>query len=74
MDDLELPWTFPYHFDLIHTRIMTGSIRDWPQLFRQSFKYVSVSGINTLLRPSIVTDPAVATASLAVGWNVKNWL
>ncbi|KAK0507155.1 hypothetical protein JMJ35_010193 [Cladonia borealis] len=44
VDDLELPWTFPHHFDLIHTRIMNGSIRDWPQLFRQSFNHCKPGG------------------------------
>ncbi|OHW98214.1 methyltransferase domain-containing protein [Colletotrichum incanum] len=29
IDDIEEPWTFSQPFDYIHSRIMTGSIRDW---------------------------------------------
>jgi len=39
VDDAEQPWTWPAdHFDLIHARIMNGSIRDWPKFFSQCFK------------------------------------
>jgi len=74
VDNVELPWIFPAdRFDLIHTRIMNGSIADWPRLFERSFEYVSLAGTNILLCPSTVSDPGVGTASLAVGWSVKNW-
>ncbi len=52
---------------------MNGSITDWPRLFERSFEYVSLAGTNILLCPSTVSDTGVGTASLAVGWNVKNW-
>ncbi|KAL8948063.1 MAG: hypothetical protein Q9222_005716 [Ikaeria aurantiellina] len=45
VDDLEQPWTFPpAHFDLVHTRIMLGSLRDWPAFFTQSFKHLRPGG------------------------------
>ncbi|KAL8709150.1 MAG: hypothetical protein Q9220_006030 [cf. Caloplaca sp. 1 TL-2023] len=45
VDDLEQPWTFPSsHFDLVHTRIMLGSLRNWPSFFAQSFKHLRPGG------------------------------
>ncbi|KAI9679520.1 MAG: hypothetical protein M1817_005542 [Caeruleum heppii] len=36
VDDVEQEWTYnDDHFDLIHTRIMNGSIRNWPVLFQR---------------------------------------
>ncbi|KAL9017170.1 MAG: hypothetical protein Q9185_005499 [Variospora sp. 1 TL-2023] len=45
VDDLEQPWTFPLdHFDYVHTRILYGSLRDWPLFFAQSFKHLRPGG------------------------------
>ncbi|KAI9838753.1 MAG: hypothetical protein M1837_002351 [Sclerophora amabilis] len=45
IDDVEQAWTWPTnHFDLIHTRIMNGSVRDWSRLFQQSFKHCKPGG------------------------------
>lgn len=45
VDDLEQPWTFPpNHLDLVHTRIMLGSIRNWPAFFAQSLKCLRPGG------------------------------
>ncbi|KAL8698147.1 MAG: hypothetical protein Q9224_001985 [Gallowayella concinna] len=45
VDDIEQPWTFPTdHFDFIHSRIMLGSLRDWPFFFTQSFKHLRPGG------------------------------
>lgn len=45
VDDAEQPWTWPTnHFDLVHTRIMNGSLRDWPKFFKQCFKHCKPSG------------------------------
>ncbi|KAL8773030.1 MAG: hypothetical protein Q9209_002050 [Squamulea sp. 1 TL-2023] len=45
VDDVEQPWTFPTnHFDLIHTRIMLGSLRDWPLFFTQCLKHLRPGG------------------------------
>lgn len=40
VDDLEEPWTFVSKFDMIYTRMLTGSIADWPKFFQQCFEYV----------------------------------
>lgn len=43
VDDCELDWTFPEnHFDYIHIRILTGSIKDWPRLYSQAMRYAAL--------------------------------
>ncbi|KAI4101255.1 MAG: hypothetical protein LQ339_005182 [Xanthoria mediterranea] len=45
VDDVEQPWTYPSsHFDFIHTRIMLGSLRDWPNFFTQCIKHLRPGG------------------------------
>lgn len=40
IDDAEQEWTFqPNSFDYIHNRNFVCSIRDWPRLVNQCFKY-----------------------------------
>jgi len=38
VDDVEEDWGFDEPFDFIYIRMMTGSIKDWPKLFRQSYE------------------------------------
>ena len=38
VDDLEEPWTYNTKFDFIYLRCMSGSIKDWPKLFRQAYE------------------------------------
>ncbi|KNB16444.1 hypothetical protein FOXG_14305 [Fusarium oxysporum f. sp. lycopersici 4287] len=44
IDDLEDPWTFSTKFDLIHGRMLTGSIRDWPKFIQQSYDNLESDG------------------------------
>ncbi|KAF2804725.1 S-adenosyl-L-methionine-dependent methyltransferase [Mytilinidion resinicola] len=45
IDDAEKPWTFdPNFFDVIHTRTMTGCIRDWQRLAQQAFTHIKPGG------------------------------
>lgn len=44
VDDLEDTWTYSQKFDFIYCRMMTGSIADWPKLFRQSFENINPGG------------------------------
>ncbi|KAI9680101.1 MAG: hypothetical protein M1817_005117 [Caeruleum heppii] len=37
VDDVEKEWTFEQPFEFIHARMLMGSIRDWPKLFKQCF-------------------------------------
>lgn len=38
IDDVEDSWTFQRPFDYLHSRYMTGSIKDWPMYMRQCFE------------------------------------
>ncbi len=38
VDDLEEEWTFNTPFDFIYMRLLTGSIKDWPKLFRNAYQ------------------------------------
>ena len=45
VDDAEADWAFPQDsFDYIHIRGMGGSIRNWPQLFRQAYDHLKPGG------------------------------
>ena len=38
IDDIEADWAFKNPFDFIYIRMMSGSIKDWKRLFRQSYE------------------------------------
>ncbi|KEZ44048.1 hypothetical protein SAPIO_CDS3786 [Scedosporium apiospermum] len=44
VDDLEEEWVYSSKFDFIHARMLTGSIADWPKLFKQSFDNLEPGG------------------------------
>jgi hypothetical protein len=44
VDDMEEPWTFSQPFDFIHGKYLAGSIRDWPNLMRQSYDNLTPGG------------------------------
>ena len=49
IDDVEEPWTFSQQFDFIYSRMMIGSVADFPRLYRQCFDNLSNGGwIETL--------------------------
>ncbi|KAH0428583.1 hypothetical protein CcaCcLH18_08940 [Colletotrichum camelliae] len=41
IDDLEEEWSFSRKFDYIHSMMMTGAFRDWPNFHRQAFESVA---------------------------------
>ncbi|KAH6879483.1 S-adenosyl-L-methionine-dependent methyltransferase [Thelonectria olida] len=49
VDDLEESWDFSTKFDFIFARFLTGSIRDWPKFFRQSFEFLNPGGTIELI-------------------------
>ncbi|KAF7556940.1 hypothetical protein G7Z17_g985 [Cylindrodendrum hubeiense] len=51
VDDLEAEWTYTRPFDFIYMRAMTGSIRDWPKMFRQAYENLSPGGYIELMDP-----------------------
>ncbi|KAH7357171.1 S-adenosyl-L-methionine-dependent methyltransferase [Rhexocercosporidium sp. MPI-PUGE-AT-0058] len=44
VDDIEEEWTFANKFDFIYSRMMTGSMMDWPKFFSQSFENLNPGG------------------------------
>lgn len=73
VDDLEAEWTYTRPFDLIYMRAMTGSIRDWPKLFRQAYENLSPGGYIELMDPIYpVTcdDDTVPKDSAVYKWSV----
>lgn len=44
VDDIENQWIYSSKFDYIHCRYLTGSIKDWPKLMQQAFKFTKPGG------------------------------
>ncbi|KAF4918492.1 putative methyltransferase tdiE [Colletotrichum viniferum] len=44
IDDLEEEWSFSRKFDYIHSMMMTGAFRDWPNFHRQAFENLNPGG------------------------------
>ncbi|KAH8674379.1 S-adenosyl-L-methionine-dependent methyltransferase [Tricladium varicosporioides] len=45
IDDLSLPWTFEFKFDLIHGRMLFCSFPDPLHVFREAFKALAAGGV-----------------------------
>jgi SAM-dependent methyltransferase len=45
VDDIEEPWLFDEQFDMIHLRMMVGSIHDWPLLFSRAYAQLRPGGV-----------------------------
>ncbi|PKS08123.1 hypothetical protein jhhlp_005398 [Lomentospora prolificans] len=45
LDDAQLPWDYPdNYFDFVHMRLMMGSIKDWPALYREAYRCLKPGG------------------------------
>ena len=44
IDDVEDEWTYRQPFDYIHSRYMTGSIKDWEGYIRKCFEHTGLGG------------------------------
>ncbi|KAF3932554.1 hypothetical protein ABW20_dc0104155 [Dactylellina cionopaga] len=52
VDDVEKEWTHTEcSFDLVYSRYMLGSIKDWPRLIQQAFKALKPGGYLEILEP-----------------------
>ena len=55
LDDAKLEWTYAAdRFDFVHLRCLFGSIKDWPALYREVYKFVTISPAPSLLGGSVV--------------------
>ncbi|KAK3321507.1 S-adenosyl-L-methionine-dependent methyltransferase [Cercophora scortea] len=72
IDDLESEWTYTTPFDFIYMRLLCGSIKDWPNLFRQSFQNLNPGGYIEVcdpLNPLICDDGTLPADCALVKWN-----
>ncbi|KAL2689150.1 hypothetical protein Neosp_003202 [[Neocosmospora] mangrovei] len=44
VDDIEEPWSFSEPFDYVHSRMMTFSIKSWPEYIRNIYDHLSPGG------------------------------
>ncbi|KAF2463807.1 S-adenosyl-L-methionine-dependent methyltransferase [Lindgomyces ingoldianus] len=44
VDDLEDEWVYSSKFDFIHSRYLACSIRDWPKMMQQAYKFTKPGG------------------------------
>ncbi|GKT63608.1 methyltransferase domain-containing protein [Colletotrichum tofieldiae] len=56
VDDVEEPWTYHLPFDYIHTRVMTSSISDWKEFFKQAYNSLEPGGYLELQEGHIRPD------------------
>ncbi|KAH7184942.1 S-adenosyl-L-methionine-dependent methyltransferase [Fusarium flagelliforme] len=56
VDDIEEPWTFSEPFDYVHSRMMTFSIRSWPELASNIYKNLVPGGYVELLEVDLFAN------------------
>ncbi|KIL94198.1 methyltransferase [Fusarium avenaceum] len=69
IDDCTLPWTFePNSIDFVHIRYLYGSIKDWPALFKESFRACRPGGWveSHEASPMIESDDGTVTNTSAI--------
>ncbi|KAF6829245.1 methyltransferase domain-containing protein [Colletotrichum musicola] len=75
IDDIEEPWERPQPFDYIHSRIMTGSIRDWRRYLENCFENLSPGGYLELNDVDVVpvSDDGTLTEETSLLQSVRLW-
>ncbi|KAK0387404.1 hypothetical protein NLU13_5716 [Sarocladium strictum] len=71
IDDVEDPWTYNYKFDFIYSRMLTGSIRDWPKFIQQCYDNLESGGwleLADILLDFSTDDGTVSADSPAKKW------
>ncbi|KAI8725714.1 hypothetical protein NCS52_00143100 [Fusarium sp. LHS14.1] len=71
VDDLEDVWDYSTKFDFIFSRFLTGSIRDWPKFFNQSFEFLNPGGkieIMDIIYPPLSDDGTLSEDSPLYKW------
>lgn len=66
LDDAKaVPWPYPdNHFDLVHLRLLIGSISDWPSVYKDIFRILKPGGWveHTEYDCDVVSDDATQPA------------
>ena len=74
VDDIEEPWTFSQQFDFIYSRMMIGSVADFPRLYQQCFDNLSDGGWVEALDisfPILLNDGEFPENSAFKKWHVS---
>ncbi|KAF5020567.1 hypothetical protein F66182_7399 [Fusarium sp. NRRL 66182] len=72
VEDLEEPWDYSTKFDYIFARFLTGSIRDWPKFFHQSFNSLNPGGtieLIDIIYPLCSDDGTLSEDSALFKWS-----
>lgn len=51
VDDIEDRWLYSQNFDYIHSRMMIGSLNNFPRLFQQAFQFLKPGGWLEMMDP-----------------------
>ncbi|KAH7153363.1 S-adenosyl-L-methionine-dependent methyltransferase [Dactylonectria macrodidyma] len=71
VDDLEDEWDYSTKFDFVFVRFLTGSIRDWPKFFNQSFEFLNPGGkieLMDIIYPPQSDDGTLSEESALYKW------
>jgi hypothetical protein len=71
VDDIEENWTWSTPFDLIHSRMMTGSVSDWPKLFASAYEHLTPGGwiqLTDCVFPVRCDDGTMPASSPTLKW------
>ncbi|KAL4726553.1 hypothetical protein ACLX1H_005440 [Fusarium chlamydosporum] len=72
VDDLEEPWDYSKKFDFVFARFLTGSIRNWPKFFSESFKNLNPGGrieMIDIVYPLLSDDDSLTKHSALFKWS-----
>ncbi|CAG7558981.1 unnamed protein product [Fusarium equiseti] len=72
VDDLEESWDYSKKFDFVFARFLTGSIRDWPKFFSESFKNLNPGGrieMIDIVYPLLSDDGSLTKDSALSKWS-----
>ncbi|KAJ4012296.1 hypothetical protein NW752_007970, partial [Fusarium irregulare] len=72
VDDVEESWDYSAKFDFIFVRFLTGSIRDWPKFFKQSYDNLEAGGVIELIDciyPMTSDDDTLSKDSALYKWS-----
>jgi len=73
VDDLDQPWDFHTPFDLIYFRMMSGSVRNWPQWMRQAYDNLRPGGyielFDVVMGHSTCDDDSLPKDSYLAKWD-----
>ncbi|WDK12750.1 methyltransferase domain-containing protein [Colletotrichum graminicola] len=75
VDDAEEPWEYSQPFDYIHSRLMTGSIRDWKKYVKNCFENLAPGGYLELTEGDVipVSDDGTLTKDTSIVKAVSLW-